>query len=61
MRTRLKIYYKKEDGWHKFRAEDKSIDYACGFGTFEEAVEYLLMRYNLKPENIEIVKEAGNA
>lgn len=51
----VRVLFRKEDGWFKFRTEDKSIGYECAVDTFGEAVEKLKFRYNLK--EVEVVRE----
>ena len=51
----MKILYKYESGWHKFRTEDKSIGYDCAVNSFDEAVTKLFDRYGLN--EVQIVEE----
>ena len=52
----MKVLYRYEDGWHKFRTEDKAIGYECAVDSFNEAAAKLKSRYELG--EVQIIEEA---
>lgn len=52
----LVIYHTIEKGWHCFRTEQKTVDYAfCG--SYETAIGRLIKHYKLKENEFVIIEK----